>query len=132
MAPVTAEELLKHPEYKHTIWDLKPEKAGKVAVAKDRGGPINIAYEIHGHGDRHLVVSGSTFCINTTSNTLHSNSGSESNLGVRLGHGYICHASTSPITVGLPLSLFRFSRIDRLNLSSSRLMFLYPYPYSNF
>jgi hypothetical protein len=57
MAPMTAEELLKHPEYDHTIWDLKPEKKGKVAVAKDRGGPIDIAYEVHGHGDRHLVVS---------------------------------------------------------------------------
>ena len=52
---MTAAELLKHPEYEHTIWDLKPENAGKVAVAKDRGGPVNIAYEIHGHGDRHLV-----------------------------------------------------------------------------
>jgi hypothetical protein len=57
MAPMTAEELLKHPEYDHTIWDLKPEKKGKVSVAKDRGGPIDIAYEVHGHGDRHLVVS---------------------------------------------------------------------------
>jgi hypothetical protein len=31
--PMTADELLKHPEYEHTIWDLKPTKAGKVAVA---------------------------------------------------------------------------------------------------
>jgi hypothetical protein len=45
MAPLTAEELLKHPEYDHTIWDLKPERKGKVSVAKDRGGPIDIAYE---------------------------------------------------------------------------------------
>ncbi|EDU39578.1 MhpC hydrolase or acyltransferase alpha beta hydrolase superfamily [Pyrenophora tritici-repentis] len=55
MAPLTAEELLKHPEYPHTIWDLKPSHKGKAVVAKDRGGPFNIAYEIHGHGDRHLV-----------------------------------------------------------------------------
>ncbi|KAH9873201.1 hypothetical protein J1614_005599 [Plenodomus biglobosus] len=55
MAPLTAEELLKHPEFEHTVWDLKPEKKGKIAVAKERGGPINIAYEVHGHGDRHLV-----------------------------------------------------------------------------
>ncbi|CAN9279924.1 hypothetical protein CUC08_Gglean004024 [Alternaria sp. MG1] len=55
MAPMTAEELSNHPEYPHTIWDLKPEKKGKAVVAKDRGGPLNIAYEIHGHGDRHLV-----------------------------------------------------------------------------
>lgn len=57
MAPMTAEELKAHPEYDHTIWDLKPEKQGKHAVANDRGGPINIAYEVHGTGDRHLVVS---------------------------------------------------------------------------
>ncbi|CBY00577.1 similar to alpha/beta hydrolase [Plenodomus lingam JN3] len=55
MAPLTVEELLAHPEFEHLVWDLEPEKKGKLAVAKDRGGPINIAYEVHGHGDRHLV-----------------------------------------------------------------------------
>lgn len=54
--PMTADELLKHPEYEHTIWDLKPTQKAKVPVAKDRGGPINIAYEVHGHGDIHVVV----------------------------------------------------------------------------
>ncbi|PSN67758.1 alpha/beta-hydrolase [Corynespora cassiicola Philippines] len=53
--PMTADELVKHPEYNHLIWDLKPEKKGKLPVAKDRGGPINIAYEVHGRGDRHVV-----------------------------------------------------------------------------
>ncbi|KAF2260894.1 alpha/beta hydrolase-like protein [Lojkania enalia] len=53
--PLTADELTKHPEYDHTIWDLKPEKKGKLAVADGRGGPINISYEVHGHGPRHLV-----------------------------------------------------------------------------
>jgi hypothetical protein len=57
MAPMTAEQLQQHPEYNHTIWDLKPEKKGKVTVANGRGGPIDIAYEVHGSGDRHLVVS---------------------------------------------------------------------------
>jgi hypothetical protein len=57
MAPMTAEQLRQHPEYNHTIWDLKPSQKGKFPVAKDRGGPINIAYEVHGTGDRHLVVS---------------------------------------------------------------------------
>lgn len=57
MAPMTAEELQKHPEYEHTIWKLQPDHQGKLAVAKDRGGPINIAYEVHGHGDRKIVVS---------------------------------------------------------------------------
>jgi hypothetical protein len=57
MPPMAAEELLKHPEFDHTVWDLKPAKEGKLTVAKDRSGPINLAYEVHGHGDRHLVVS---------------------------------------------------------------------------
>jgi hypothetical protein len=57
MAPMTAEELVKHPEFNYTVWDLKPTKKGKLSVAKDRGGPIDIAYEVHGTGDRHLVVS---------------------------------------------------------------------------
>ena len=57
MAHMTAEELQRHPEYEHTIWKLKPTQEGKVAVAKDRGGPIDIAYEVHGHGERKLVVS---------------------------------------------------------------------------
>ena len=54
--PMTAEELLKHPEYDHTIWALEPTAAGKLPVAKGRGGPLNIAYEVHGHGKTHLVV----------------------------------------------------------------------------
>jgi hypothetical protein len=60
--PMRADELLKHPEYEHTIWDLKPTKAGKVAVAQGRGGPLNIAYEVHGHGSIHLVVRRSSHC----------------------------------------------------------------------
>ena len=63
MAPLTAEELPKHPEYEHTIWKLKPDQQGKVAAAKDRGGPINIAYEVHGHGDRKIVVSTQIFNV---------------------------------------------------------------------
>lgn len=53
---MTADELLTHPEYPHTVWDLKPEAKAKVPVAKDRGGPLNIAYEIHGRGSTRLVV----------------------------------------------------------------------------
>jgi hypothetical protein len=57
MAPLTAQELQKHPEYDHTIWKLNPDYQGTASVAKDRGGPIDIAYEIHGHGPRRIVVS---------------------------------------------------------------------------
>jgi hypothetical protein len=63
MAPMTVEELLQHPEYPHTIWPLQPESQGRLPVAKDRGGPFNIAYEVHGRGDRHLVVRGPTLGI---------------------------------------------------------------------
>lgn len=58
-APVfmSAEELQKHPEFPYVTWDLSPTKKGNVAAARDRGGPINIAYEVHGHGPAHLVVS---------------------------------------------------------------------------
>lgn len=55
--PLTAEELRAHPEYDHTIWPLKPSQSGTLPVATGRGGPINIAYEVHGHGDRRMVVS---------------------------------------------------------------------------
>lgn len=51
-----AADIEKHPEYETVVWDLKPAKSGKVAVAKDRWGPINIAYEVHGVGPTKLVV----------------------------------------------------------------------------
>lgn len=126
MAPLTAEELLKHPEYNFTIWDLKPESKGKVAVAKDRGGPINIAYEVHGHGDRHLVVSSSIFHYK-----YHLQ---RSALQIRHTLRNICQAgegrgfgSTPTIPGSELLSPFRFGRIDRLNLAAPRLMFLNPH-----
>ena len=37
-------------------WALKPSAKGEIQVAQDRGGPITIAYELHGHGPIHLVV----------------------------------------------------------------------------
>lgn len=53
---LTAAEIQKHPEFPHVAWPLKPDSHGKLAVAKGRGGPFNIAWEIHGHGPRHLVL----------------------------------------------------------------------------
>ena len=61
--PMTAAELVLHPEYTHITWDLQPTKEGKAVVAIGRGGPINIAYEIHGHGNRHLVVRYVSFVL---------------------------------------------------------------------
>lgn len=55
MAPLTADELLRHPEYDHTIWPLVPDKKGQLDVAHTRGGPLEISFEVHGTGDIHLV-----------------------------------------------------------------------------
>ena len=55
-APLTAAEILKHPEFEHVVWELQPAKKGKATVAQGRGGPIQISYEIHGNGPIRLVV----------------------------------------------------------------------------
>ncbi|KAI9827977.1 MAG: hypothetical protein M1826_006173 [Phylliscum demangeonii] len=49
-APLSAAELMAHPAYKHAIWDLPPTTKGRATVGAGRGGPFQIAYEIHGHG----------------------------------------------------------------------------------
>ncbi|MCJ1312495.1 hypothetical protein MMC25_006169 [Agyrium rufum] len=45
-----ATEVVEHPEFKKLLWNLPPTKKGKIEVAKGRGGPLKIAYEIHGTG----------------------------------------------------------------------------------
>jgi hypothetical protein len=54
--PMAPDALLKHPEYPHIFWALAPAQKGSLAVAKDRGGPLDVAFEVHGHGPLHLVV----------------------------------------------------------------------------
>ncbi|MCJ1390896.1 hypothetical protein MMC18_003757 [Xylographa bjoerkii] len=53
--PLTVAEVLEHPAYPHVVRDLQPTMKGKVAVANGRGGPFDIAYEVHGSGPNHLV-----------------------------------------------------------------------------
>ncbi|KAI4262318.1 MAG: hypothetical protein L6R42_002501 [Xanthoria sp. 1 TBL-2021] len=53
--PLKAHEVLQHPKFGHTTLDLVPDKKGKFHVARDRGGPLNIAYEVHGTGSHYLV-----------------------------------------------------------------------------
>ncbi|KAI9703600.1 MAG: hypothetical protein M1836_007370 [Candelina mexicana] len=55
-APLTAAEVIQHPEFRHVTWDLPATEKGKVAVGHSRGGPFNIAYELHGRGPIHLLV----------------------------------------------------------------------------
>ncbi|MCJ1435578.1 hypothetical protein MMC27_004952 [Xylographa pallens] len=53
--PLTVAEVLEHPAYPHVIRRLQPTKKGKVAIASRRGGPFDIAFEVHGSGPNHLV-----------------------------------------------------------------------------
>lgn len=64
MPQLTAAELYAHPEFGKVPWKGKPSKEGFVDVAHGRGGPIPIAYEIHGTGPTKLVVSDDMPCIN--------------------------------------------------------------------
>ena len=57
--PLTAAEIVEHPAFNTVKWQLKPTKKGKCPAARGRGGPFEIAYEIHGTGPIHLVVSSS-------------------------------------------------------------------------
>lgn len=57
MPQLTAAQLEQHPELPHVTWPLQPTQRGKVTVAHGRGGPFNIAYEIHGRGPKLLLVS---------------------------------------------------------------------------
>ncbi|OAA34666.1 glycylpeptide N-tetradecanoyltransferase [Beauveria brongniartii RCEF 3172] len=50
------DETLNHPAYPGAKWDLIPDSQGKASVAKDRSGPIDIAWQIHGHGPIKIVL----------------------------------------------------------------------------
>ncbi|KAF4967588.1 hypothetical protein FSARC_4885 [Fusarium sarcochroum] len=50
------QETLDHPAYPGTIWALEPHSQGKLSVANGRGGPVGIAWEIHGQGPIKLVL----------------------------------------------------------------------------
>ncbi|KFA60193.1 hypothetical protein S40285_07570 [Stachybotrys chlorohalonatus IBT 40285] len=49
-------ETVHHPAYASAIWDLKPERKETLSVAKGRGGPVDIAFEIHGVGPQKIVL----------------------------------------------------------------------------
>lgn len=43
-----ASELKAHPGFQQLEWDLPPTKQGRCQVAKGRGGPFELYYEVHG------------------------------------------------------------------------------------
>lgn len=53
---LTADQVTKHPEYPHVNWNLPSNKRERIEVARGRGGPFKLAYEIHGKGPRKIVV----------------------------------------------------------------------------
>ncbi len=58
MPQLKAAVILKHPNFGKVPWEGRPTKEGFVDVAKGRaGGPLKIAYEVHGQGKEKLVVS---------------------------------------------------------------------------
>ncbi|KAJ6782186.1 hypothetical protein PWT90_03618 [Aphanocladium album] len=50
------QETLNHPAYPGAKWNLIPDSQGKASVAKDRSGPIDISWQIHGHGPIKIVL----------------------------------------------------------------------------
>ena len=66
MPQLTAAELFAHPLFGKDAWEGEPTKAGRLDVAKGRGGPFKVAWEIHGHGDVKLVVSGHSPSVRIT------------------------------------------------------------------
>ena len=62
MPPLTAAQVLEHPEFESVVWDLKAVTKGKATVAQGRrGGPLSLAYEVHGQGPIKLVVGDGPF-----------------------------------------------------------------------
>lgn len=51
----TVEETLKHPTFPDVLFNLKPTRSGVLPAAEGRGGPLNIAWEIHGEGPVQVV-----------------------------------------------------------------------------
>ncbi|KAJ4165165.1 hypothetical protein LMH87_006811 [Akanthomyces muscarius] len=50
------DETLNHPAWPGAKWDLIPDSQGKASVAKERSGPIDISWQIHGHGPIKIVL----------------------------------------------------------------------------
>ncbi|KAI1394150.1 alpha/beta-hydrolase [Hypoxylon trugodes] len=58
MAFPSLEEVSKSPAFPTAIWKLQPHQSGFLPVAADRGGPLNISWEVHGEGLIKLILIG--------------------------------------------------------------------------
>ncbi|KAL7628848.1 hypothetical protein AAE478_000363 [Parahypoxylon ruwenzoriense] len=58
MAFPSIEQVTKSPAFPTAIWKLEPHRSGLLPVAADRGGPLNISWEVHGDGPVKLILIG--------------------------------------------------------------------------
>jgi len=60
----SSEEIVDHPAFPTAIWHLVPDKKGFATVAQGRRcGPLEIYYQIHGHGPIKVLVSSSSLRV---------------------------------------------------------------------
>ncbi|TPX15318.1 uncharacterized protein E0L32_004595 [Thyridium curvatum] len=52
----TVAATLKHPSYPDATWALEPTRSGRIPVAEGRGGPFNLAWEVHGEGPIKVIL----------------------------------------------------------------------------
>ncbi|KAI1078951.1 alpha/beta-hydrolase [Whalleya microplaca] len=50
------DEVAKHPAFPTAIWQLEPHQSGLLPVAANRGGPLDISWEVHGDGPIKLIL----------------------------------------------------------------------------
>ncbi|RCI07990.1 hypothetical protein L249_7836 [Ophiocordyceps polyrhachis-furcata BCC 54312] len=62
----SVEDTLKHPAFPGAVWNLEPTSSGKTRVGHDRGGPLQIAWEMHGSGPIKLCLIMGLACVMTT------------------------------------------------------------------
>ncbi|OTB02930.1 hypothetical protein M426DRAFT_322175 [Hypoxylon sp. CI-4A] len=52
----SAEDVVKNPAFPTAMWQLEPHQSGVLPVAAGRGGPFNVAWEVHGDGPIKLIL----------------------------------------------------------------------------
>ncbi|KAI0829565.1 alpha/beta-hydrolase [Hypoxylon sp. FL0890] len=52
----SVEDVVKNPAFPTAVWQLEPHQSGLLPVAAERGGPLNISWEVHGDGPVKLIL----------------------------------------------------------------------------